>query len=139
MRTLIITCTPNRFDVISYFKKYNTIIWRQTKSCQPGDKAYVYVGRPLSCIKYLCEIIETDITSDSMDSDYYKTQSPTKRNKNKPFMKLRLLQEFTGKGLSLNELLQHGLKTVQCTTEASGELKRYLISVTGKERSSDVN
>lgn len=139
MRTLIITCTPNRFDVISYFKKYNTITWRQTKSCQPGDKAYVYVGRPLSCIKYLCEIIETDITSDSMDSDYYKTQSLTKRNKNKPFMKLKLLQEFAGKDLSLNDLFQHGLKTVQCTTEASSELKSYLISVTGKERSSDVN
>lgn len=54
-------------------------------------------------------------------------------------MKLKLLQEFTGKDLSLNDLFQHGLKTVQCTTEASSELKSYLISVTGKERSSDVN
>lgn len=139
MRTLIITCTPDRFDIASHFNSCDIITWRQTKPCQPGDKAYVYVGRPLSCIKYLCEIIETDITTDAIDSDYYNTQTPTKRSKNKPFMKLKLLYEFTGKELSLNELVQHGLKTVQCTTEASDDLKKYIASVTEKERYANVD
>ncbi len=139
MRTLILTCTPDRFDVASYFNGNDVITWRQTKSCQPGDQAYVYVGRPLSCIKYLCEVIETDIAAESVDSDYYRSQTATKRSKNKPYMKLKLLCELSGRGLSLSELLEHGLKTVQCTTEASDELKIYLASAIRRNGNGDTN
>lgn len=133
MRTLILTCTPNRFDIVSYFNCNDMITWRQTKFCEPGDQAYVYVGRPLSCIKYLCEIIETDIAAGSVDSDYYRAEVATKRTQNKPYMKLKLLYELSGIGLSLSALLEHGLKTVQCTTEASDELRNYLVSVARRD------
>lgn len=89
--------------------------------------------------EYLCEIIETDIAAESVDSDYYRSQTATKRSKNKPYMKLKLLCELSGRGLSLSELLERGLKTVQCTTEASDELKNYLASAIRRNGNGDTN
>ncbi len=129
MRTLVLTCTPERFDVAKYFNMSKEIVWRQTKKCEPGDLAYIYVGRPLSCIKYICKVIETDISPEAISLDYYQNQTATVRNKNKPYMKIQLLQELNHVELCLPSLLEHGLKTVQCTTEASAELNGYIRSI----------
>ncbi len=131
MKTLIVTCTPDRFDIISHFSSCNEVVWRQTKSCQVGDLAYIYVGRPLSRIAYLCKVKATNIQGSEISLEYYQRQQATSRNRNKPYMKLELLTELNYEGLALADLLNHGLKTVQCTTEASDELKKYLRSIVG--------
>lgn len=131
MRTLITSCNPDKFNLFEHFKKERQILWRQTKSCEIGDEVFIYVGRPQSRLLYKCKIIAVDLPSEIVDSDYYKMQTPSSRTKNKPYMRLELVRKLDNDGLTLPDLFSHGLKTVQCTTEASPELREYLNTVVG--------
>ena len=128
---LITSCNPDKFNLSEHFKKESQILWRQTKACEAGDKVFIYVGRPQSRLLYECEIMEINIPPESIDSDYYRNQPISNRSKNKPYMKLRYVRRLDEAGLTLPNLLSHGLKTVQCTTEASPELQEYLKEVIG--------
>ena len=132
MKEYVVSCNPTNFDIVKHFSNTGDVVWRQTKPCQVGDIVYIYVGRPYSAIKYCCVVIEANINASEINTPFYKQQSVTKRNREKPFMRLRLEQTLNEDGLRLPELIEHGLKTVQCTTMVNAPLKRYLDEKRGK-------
>ena len=130
MKVLVTSCNPQKFDINAHFEQDKTILWRETKACCIGDVVYVYVGRPESYLKYKCKVVDANIPPEKIDSDYYSKQKQSSRTKNKPYMRLVLIKELLRDGLALPDLLEHGLKTVQCTTEAGTELCDYLNEIT---------
>lgn len=127
MSEYVISCNLSQFDLIQHFCAHKTIIWKQTKPCKAGDIVYVYIGRPFSRLYYKCRVLVADIQDCPTDNPFYENNIG--RQKNPRFMELQLDRVLPEHGLSLQELIDNGLKTVQCATQVSDELHRYISSV----------
>lgn len=124
MSDYVISCNLDKFDLIKHFENSKTVIWKQTKPCKKGDYVYVYVGRPYSRLFYRCVVTQADIQQCPEESAFYKDKPG--RIKNPKYMELTVDKMLPELGLSLVELQKNGLKTVQCTTQVSNELRNYL-------------
>jgi len=132
MKEYVISCNLSQFDLISHFEHSKTVIWKQTKPCVSGDSVFVYVGRPHSRLFYKCKVVEANIPECPEGNPFYKDKIG--RQKNPKYMKLKLSEILPETGLSLAELQDHGLKTVQCSTQVSEELHDYIANVEMKRR-----
>lgn len=123
MKEYVVSNNPNRLNLKDYFLKSETVLWKQISKADISDYVYIYVGRPEKRLMYKCiiEAIDLDITDEI--ADFYK--KPTK------CMMLRLVKKLPEKGLDLGNLLNNGLKTVQCATEVSDELHDYFVEIGG--------
>lgn len=125
MNYYIVSCNPDKFDIVDHFKNSVELLWKRTNTFMVGDQVYIYVGRPFSRLMFSCEVTENDILSIPKDSNYYSVICGG-RNKDKPFVKMILKERLPEEKLSLPELITHGLKTVQCSTKANDELINYI-------------
>lgn len=130
MTEYVVSCNPERFDILKHLETSKTIWWKQRKPCKIGDIVYMYLGRPYSRLFYSFEVIETDALSPTDMPNFYRN-SPKKNDK---YMCLKLLEGLPSQDLSLDDLLSHGLKTVQCSTEVSAQLHNYIVQVCDKSR-----
>ena len=125
MTQYITSCNLMNFDIITCLSKSKFIYWKQNRNYSIDDIVFFYVGKPYSRLMFCFRVVEINIESPKTLYEYYKQQEKG-RYKNNPYVKLELLYELPEKGLSLKELLAHGLKTVQCTTKADDELISYI-------------
>ena len=132
MKEYVISCNLSQFDLIEHFEQDKTVIWKQTKPCVVGDLVYVYIGRPYSRLFYRCKVTVADIMECPEDNPFYKNK--TGRQKNPKYMMLEIEDVLPDKGLGLLELQEHGLKTVQCSTQVSEELHNYIAKVEMRRR-----
>lgn len=122
VNTFITTCNLGRFDLIEHFNSDTYVVWKDISKCRIDDIVYVYVGRPYSQLMYKCRVIEKNC--DVSNCNYIELNV----QKKKEFMKLELMSELSTK-IPLNELLEHGLKTVQCSTQAAEQLIDFINEV----------
>ena len=99
----LVPCNPKYFDVDAAFKKSGEIIWKQSSNIKTGDIVYLYVGAPLSAVRYKCEASEVDIPYD------YKDENLT-INK---VMKIRLLKKYDKDFLSFKILKDYGVYAIR--------------------------
>ena len=130
MNEFVISCNLNQFDLVQFFEKNNKIVWKQTKKCNIGDIVYIYVGRPYSRLFFKCSVVAANISTCPPGNPFYENN--TGRQKNPLFMELQLDKVLPECGLSLQQLLDNGLKTVQCSTQVSDELHRYILRIISK-------
>lgn len=125
MNAFVVVGNMKRFDIVNHFESNDSVIWKQVSKCEIGDEVYIYVGRPLSRIMYKCRIQKKDVDSEKVE---YLLSYEGKR---KPaYMELELVKTLSSDGLNLKQLLDHGLKTVQCSTMMDDGLKAYIEEVT---------
>ena len=124
MKAFVVVGNVQRFDIVEHFKHSDTVIWKQVSKGQVGDEAYIYLGRPYSRLAYKCSIVELNVTAENVE---YLSQYEGKRKPS--YMKLELIKELPAGKLDLAELLDKGLKTVQCATKIDDELKTYIDEV----------
>ena len=93
MTTWIIPCNIANYDVIGAFSKLKKINWKQSvKSIDIGHTVYVYVGKPVSAIKYKCKVNKVNLPKREIDDDMFIVDG-------KPFvsygnyMEIELLEE----------------------------------------------
>ena len=128
----IIPCNITVFDVISYLKNHNQIVWKNSFSIREGDTAYIYIGRPYGEIRYKCKII-----SDQVDEHLLKENSyaiPVKKSNNyyskkEKYIVLELVCEYPEGTFTLNKLREHGLGQVQIQARTDRKLQAYLTEV----------
>lgn len=127
----IVPCNLKFFDVISYFENCDTIIWKRGSSIHENDIVYIYVGAPLSEIKYKCEVVQEKVSIEEiMKNDYaIKKDAPIKENK---YMKLYLLEKYPDGVLCWSELKKHGLGQVQIQARTDRKLYSYIQEVVTK-------
>lgn len=99
----IVPCNIKFFDVVSYFEKHDTIVWKRSSAIHENDIVYVYVASPLSAIKYKCEVVQEKVAIDEIMENNYaiKKDTPLKENK---YMKLHLLEKYPDGVLKLRDL-----------------------------------
>ncbi|WP_202108544.1 MmcQ/YjbR family DNA-binding protein [Succinivibrio dextrinosolvens] len=118
----IIPANPEFFNVIEYFSSSDEVIWKQSARLSPGDIAYIYVTSPLSEIRFICEVLQTDIPYEYHDQNL----------KMKTAVKLKVLNAVPHGFCQIKKMRELGVKAVRGQRTASTDLITYL-----KKNSSD--
>lgn len=112
MTNWIIPCNIKHFDIVAHFIDNTEVVWKQDGRIQKGDTIYVYVGHPLSQIKYKCHVVDIDINREELLNNKYAIMG-NRFNDLIKYMKLKLDSTYKEGTLRLNDLKSNGLSTVQ--------------------------
>ncbi len=121
MEQWIIPCNVKYYDVVGAFKNLKRLDWKQSaKSIEVGDEVFIYVGKPISAIKYRCKVNKVNLDSAEIDdSNFVLDGEPYESYGN--YMELELLEEFIDTKYSLDVLRDKGLKgNIQGPRRANG-------------------
>ena len=109
MEQWIIPCNIKYYDVVGAFKELKCLDWKQScKSINVGDEVYIYIGKPVSAIKYKCK--ENKVNLDCIeidDSKFVINGEPYESYGN--HMELELLEDYEDTKYSLDVLRANGL------------------------------
>lgn len=128
MTEWIITCNINAYNVEGAFDKLDTIDWKQSTYVEKGDIVYIYVGAPMSAIRYKCEAMEVELPEATIDDSEFVLDGSSYENYGR-YMRLHLLDKYDNPLLGRSKLIENGLKTVQGPSKVNSQLSAYLFSV----------
>ena len=109
MASWIVPCNLTYYDVAGAFANLPYVTWKQTRKVCIGDIVYIYVGKPISAIKYKARAVAVDQTVRNYDDSAFAIV-PTKYADNTKYMDLELLQIYDDSALPLGLLKENGLK-----------------------------
>ena len=110
MTELIIPCNLKYYDVKGAFSKFKAIDWKQSaKNICVGDIVYIYVGKPISAIKYKCRVNKTNLSKVEIDDSEFVINGENYENYGN-HMELELIREYADTELTRDMLVENGLK-----------------------------
>lgn len=110
MTEWIIPCNLKYYDVKGAFSKFKAIDWKQSaKNICVGDIVYIYVGKPISAIKYKCRVNKTNLSQIEIDDSEFIINGENYENYGN-HMELELIREYADTELTLDMLVENGLK-----------------------------
>ncbi len=112
----IVPANPKYYDVITAFSQKNDVIWKQSARIQVGDIVYLYVGAPISAVKYKCVVKETDIP-------YTYTDSNVSMSK---IMRMDVLETYPDDVCPFSRLKKLGIRAVRGPRAVTPEFIEYL-------------
>ncbi|MBU5248971.1 hypothetical protein KQH93_04100 [Coprococcus comes] len=124
----IVPCSIKFFDVVRYFENNNTIVWKRGSAIHVNDIVYIYVGAPLSEIKFKCKVILEKVEIDEIMKNKYAVKDGSVIKENR-YMKLELLETYEDGILPWKELKQHGLGQVQIQARTDRKLLEYIHNI----------
>lgn len=95
--------------------------WKQSaKSIEIGDEIFIYVGSPISAIKYKCTVNKINLTTRKIDdSKFVLNGEPYNNYMN--YMELELLEKYDNHQYAFEVLKETGLKgSIQGPRRANG-------------------
>lgn len=133
MNYWIIPANPNRYRLAEVLRDMQSVDWRQHNNFEVGDIVFIYNSRPDSQILYKMEVIAVNLTADQTAADRqywvnpYEFDSSILHNR---FFRMIPLAENEGEKLTLDDLLEHGLKGVpQGALKVREPLLSYMLSI----------
>ena len=110
MTDWIIPCNLKYYDVKGAFSKFTAIDWKQSaKNICVGDIVYIYVGKPISAIKYKCRVNKANLSKVEIDDSEFVINGENYENYGN-HMELELIREYAGTELTRDMLVENGLK-----------------------------
>lgn len=130
----IIPYNPNHFRLDDCLREQDFVEWTQRYKYKVGDIVFIYSSRPDSRILYKMEVVAINLSDSECvdDSRYLKQPFKTESNTDNTKLGLRMipLAENTTEKLTLNDLLEHGLKWVpQGGVKVKEPLLSYILSI----------
>ena len=130
MNRWIIPSNLKRYDVISAFHKLQSIDWTQRiKGVEVGDVIYIYIGAPISAIKYSCKVTAINIKKgidELIDDNEFVIDSAFNNTAERTYMRLKKECEFDNE-LTFAVLKEHGWKgSVQGARAVPSEIASYI-------------
>lgn len=108
--TELIPCNLKYYDVKGAFSKFKAIDWKQSaKNICVGDIVYIYVGKPISAIKYKCRVNKTNLSKVEIDDSEFVINGENYENYGN-HMELELIREYADTELTRDMLVENGLK-----------------------------
>lgn len=140
MNRWIVPCNINKYDVVNAFAKLPEIDWLQRlNDVKTGDHVYIYIGVPVSEIKYICEVVKTNMTTfnaDLIDDGEFIIDKELENRDSKKYMRLRLLREVEDGVLSLQVLRDHGVAgNIQSGRFMPPELEELIENLENEDKS----
>lgn len=108
MAEWIIPCNLKYYDVDQAFYELQRIDWKQSTNIRTGDTVYIYIGAPISGIKYICRVNKTDLSIPDIDDHAFEITNSIDADYGR-YMELELTGTCNPEQLSLSALQAHGL------------------------------
>lgn len=125
MTNWIIPSNLSLYDVLGAFSKLKILDWKQSANIEIGDIVYIYVGRPISGIRFKTEVLLTELPNEIIDDTEFKKDPAVYKNYGR-YMRLKLIHEYDDYELTFNDLKEQGLTNVRGTIRMSSELLSYI-------------
>lgn len=133
MNYWIIPANPNRYRLAEVLRGMQSVDWRQHNNLEVGDLVFIYNSRPDSQILYKMEVIAVNLTADQTVADRQYWVNPSEFDSSilhNRFFRMIPLAENEGEKLTLDDLLEHGLKGVpQGALKVREPLLSYMLSI----------
>lgn len=123
MANWVIPCSLAAYDVAKAFKTLKKIDWKQSTNVEVGSYVYIYVGAPISAIKYKCKAIEVNKTESTIDDSEFVIDDEPYDGK---CMCLELIEEYRDDLYPKDIVMANGLKTVQGPSKVTETLEKFL-------------
>lgn len=115
-RSWIVPANYHYFDLEAAFAASDLLNWKQTSSVAAGDIVYLYVGAPVSAVRYRCQVLETGIPYDYDDG----------KVRMRRVMKLKRLFTYPPGAFPLSRLRSYGVQGVRSARGLPPALARAL-------------
>lgn len=99
----IVPANPKYYDIDAEFRDRSEILWTQKAALKKGDWVYIYMTAPHRCLRYACQVLESNIANEG-----YRDQEGIKE-----LMRLRLIDTFSDEVYPSSLLASHGVKAVR--------------------------
>ena len=133
MNYWIIPANPKRYRLAEVLRDMQSVDWRQHNNFEVGDIVFIYNSRPDSQILYKMEVIAVNLTADQTVADRQYWVNPSEFDSSilhNRFFRMIPLAENEGEKLTLDDLLEHGLKGVpQGALKVREPLLSYILSI----------
>ena len=123
----IIPCNPKYYNVSGAMSNLKIVDWKQTnKNIEIGDIVYLYVGKPISGIKYKCKVNKVNLPFCEIDdTKYVKNGEVFERYGN--YMEIEFLKDYSDDYCTIKKMRDIGIKgNIQSQRTAPEELVDYL-------------
>lgn len=124
-REWLVPANPHMYDIEAAFALSDVIHWKQTSDIRPGDPVYLYVGAPVSAIRYQCVAVETDLPRPGEPEGSHVRR-----------MWIRLIRRYPDDRYPLSRLREYGVLTVRGPRGIPYGLSR-LLAEENREREED--
>ncbi len=111
----IVPANPRFCDIAPEFEKKTGILWKQGAGIRAGDTVFIYMGSPVSAVRYKCLVTETAIPYEYSDRNIRMTQ----------VMKMDLLEEYPLSFCAAGRMRELGIKTVRGPRAATEAFLEY--------------
>ena len=112
----IVPANPKYYDVVNAFNDKDTIIWKQSNNILVGDKVYLYVAVPYSCIMFKCTVLEVNLP-------YHHKNNHLSIKK---VMKIKLLKRYKNNEFTFKKLNEYGVKAIRGPRSVPSKLSKDL-------------
>ena len=99
----IVPGNPRYYDVDAAFAQSDVILWKQSSDIQVGDTVYLYVGAPVSAVRYRCEAVAVNLP--------YSFSDPNVRMRK--VMRIRRLKTYAPDAIPFSKLCELGIRAVR--------------------------
>lgn len=108
----IISADTSYYKVDEAFDKKDYVDWRQTANYNIGDIIYIYCIRPIKKIMFKTVVEKTEMPFDeaSSDKEFFVNEDDYSKDRYDRNMRLKLLQKVDSEKLTLDCLIDNGLK-----------------------------
>lgn len=128
----MISANPKIYNIEKRFTDENHVFWRQNYNFNVGDFVYIYITKPVAKLMYLTQVIDINLDSNSIEENqiYWNNKRDEEVIKSQKYSHLSLISNLEDHNLTLNTLLENGLKAApQGSIILSETLKSFLSSV----------
>ena len=133
----IIPFNPNYFRLADCLREQGYVEWTQRYKYQIGDIVFIYSSKPDSKLLYKMEVTATNLSASECADDRKYLLNPSELDANADIplgFRMIPLAENTSDKLTLNDLLEHGLKWVpQGGLKVKEPLLSYICNVFEQE------
>lgn len=121
----VIPCNEKLYNHKDAFDTLEYVDWKQSTNIDTCDIVYVYVGRPSSCLMYKCYAQKVDM-NECDDNDAQYNLGEYGQDTHHRWMRLVLLEKYPEEKFPKDELIAHGLKTVQGPCKVDENFVKYI-------------
>lgn len=99
----IVPGNPKYYDVDAAFAVSDVILWKQSSDIRVGDTVFLYVGAPISAVRYRCEAVAVDLPYPYADENV----------RMRKVMRIRRLKTYAPDAIPFSKLCELGIRAVR--------------------------
>ena len=112
----IVPANPKYYDIETAFTLSKDVIWKQSSKINKGDIVYMYVGAPVSAVKYMCEVKEVNIPYSYADKNVSMAY----------IMRMDVLKDYEDGVCGFSKLQELGIKAVRGPRTVTEDFLKYM-------------